>query len=83
LLQQTGIQYTTTVLGKSVISESHPQFLGVHVPTSDPPGMKKLFKDPDLVIIGLGAWTTSKDTAHKGLRGNNVILASNGMPEKK
>ena len=54
---QTGIPFTTTLLGKSIASEDNPLFGGVYDGFSSTAGTSELFTSADC-LIGLGAWPT-------------------------
>lgn len=54
---QTGIPFTTTLLGKSIVSEDNPLFAGVYDGLSSNPATSKLFTSADC-LIALGAWMT-------------------------
>lgn len=69
------VQFVTSSMSKSVISEDHPLFAGcVTVANSE---IQALVGD-DGCVIGLGAWTTSKDTGNDDIRGPGTVLAANG-----
>ncbi|HXT15467.1 MAG TPA: thiamine pyrophosphate-binding protein [Gemmatimonadaceae bacterium] len=74
LLDATELHYTTSLLGKSVLKENHPRFLGVFAPNS-PDEMKKLAGGAGC-LIGLGAWTTGKDVNNQNIHGDKVALAA-------
>ncbi|MGA8030223.1 MAG: thiamine pyrophosphate-dependent enzyme [Bryobacteraceae bacterium] len=76
LIERTDFYFTTSLLGKSVVSEDHPRFVGVFAPTS-PEHMKKLVGGAGC-LIGLGAWTTGKDVNNENILGDRVILAARG-----
>jgi indolepyruvate decarboxylase len=58
LLEVTGYQYTTAVFGKSLVSEDTPGFSRVGLPLNAS------------CVIGLGAWTTSKDIGTRSINGD-------------
>ena len=58
LLKASGFQYTTAVLGKSLVSEDTPGFSRVGLPLNAS------------CVIGLGAWTTGKDIGSKSIVGD-------------
>ncbi len=67
LLQISGFEYTTSVIGKSVISEDHKLFSSVGLPRNAS------------CVIGLGSWTTSKDIGSKSILGDrDKIFVSQG-----
>lgn len=57
LLKNTGYPFVTTILGKSVIDESHPQYLGVYTGKTGDPETGKYIEKSDCTII-LGALMT-------------------------
>lgn len=67
------IRFVTSPLSKSVISEAHCYFEGCVTLTQSE--IQKLVGD-DGCLIGLGAWTTGKDTSNHNIRGQNTILAA-------
>lgn len=67
------IPFVTTALSKSVVSEHHVDFDGCVTLSRDEIG--KLVGDNGCVI-GLGAWTTGKDTHNENIRGPGVVLAA-------
>ncbi|WP_043390164.1 alpha-keto acid decarboxylase family protein [Archangium violaceum] len=84
LLERTGISFTTSVLGKSIVSEDHPGYLGVYAPEgsnsssgSGSAEVKQLVENAGC-LIGLGAWTTGKDTNNQLIQGDGVALAQHG-----
>lgn len=61
LLENTGFPYVTNILGKSIIDEAHPQFLGVYMGKMAEPEVVKNIEESDCTII-LGALMTDTDT---------------------
>lgn len=76
LVDASGFSFTTSLLGKSVVSETHPGFLGVYSPSS-PGAMKKLVGGAGC-LVGIGAWTTGKDTGNQDILSDSVSLAQHG-----
>jgi indolepyruvate decarboxylase len=76
LVDRTGFSFTTSLLGKSVVSEKHPRFLGVFSPHS-PENMKELVGGAGC-LVGIGAWTTGKDTGNQNILSDTVSLAQHG-----
>jgi indolepyruvate decarboxylase len=76
LIETTNIPFTTTVLGKSIVSEDHPLFRGVYSPAVPPESEMKEFIGGAGCLIGIGAWTTGKDTANEDILRANVVLAA-------
>jgi TPP-dependent 2-oxoacid decarboxylase len=56
-LNHTRYPFATTMLGKSVLSERHPQFLGVYFGGLGPESIRKSIEDAD-VLLCLGALMT-------------------------
>lgn len=67
------IEFVTSALSKSVISEQHPQFAGCVTMSKNE--LKGLVGE-DGCLVGLGAWTTGKDTGNNDIRSANTILAA-------
>jgi len=57
LVEKTGLPVAATLLGKSVISERHPQYLGVYEGAMGQEQVRKAVESADLVLI-LGAFMT-------------------------
>src|SRR5581483_2436695 len=57
LLKKTGIPFATTILGKSVISEQHPLYLGVYEGAMGREDVREFVEASDCVIM-LGAFMT-------------------------
>lgn len=57
LLKQTGIPFTTSLEGKSIVSEDNPLFVGVFDGKSSNAAVTDLVANADC-LIALGAWTT-------------------------
>ena len=68
------VDFVTTASGKSVISEGHPRFAGCV--TLRQKEIDALLGD-DGCLIGLGGWTTSKNTGSENIRGAGTVLAAN------
>ncbi|KZN37660.1 hypothetical protein N474_05380 [Pseudoalteromonas luteoviolacea CPMOR-2] len=67
------IHFVTSALSKSVIAETHPWFEGCV--TMSPSEVEQLVGE-DGVLVGVGAWTTGKDTGNQDIRSSNTILAA-------
>jgi TPP-dependent 2-oxoacid decarboxylase len=50
-LDRSGLPFTTGVLGKSVISENHPQFIGVYVGAMSPDDVRETVEEADCAIV--------------------------------
>jgi len=68
------INFVTTAMSKSVVSEDHPLFKGCV--TLSKKEVTSLVGDEG-ILVGLGAWTTSKDTDGQDIRNANTIMAAN------
>jgi indolepyruvate decarboxylase len=55
--ERTGLPITATLLGKSVVSERHPQFVGIYEGALGHENVTRFVEESDLVII-LGAFMT-------------------------
>lgn len=49
-IERSGLPFVTGVLGKSVIAENHPQFLGVYAGAMSPEDVRKAVEESDCVI---------------------------------
>lgn len=76
LVDQTGIPFCTTIGGKSILSESHPQFHGVYNGNASLPEVRHIFKEVAKCRIGLGSWSTSKNLAGDKVIGSDWIVAA-------
>jgi indolepyruvate decarboxylase len=76
LVDRSEFSFTTSLMGKSVVSEKHPGFLGVYSPSS-PDAMKQLVGGAGC-LVGIGAWTTGKDTGNQDILSDSVSLAQHG-----
>lgn len=68
-VKQTGIPFTTTLLGKSIVSEDNPLFAGVYDGLSSNDATSALFTSADC-LVALGAWIT--DINLLGVTGNET-----------
>lgn len=75
LVKDTGIEFTTSILGKSLVSENHPKFRGVFNGNASPRDVQERFKSAG-VKIGLGAWTTGKNLGGFNIWGEHTVLAN-------
>ena len=55
LLEQTGYPFATTLLGKSILSEMHPQFIGSYAGTLSPEYVRQRVETADFILC-LGAF---------------------------
>jgi indolepyruvate decarboxylase len=70
------VHFVTSALSKSVISENHPYFEGCVTMTQSE---IQTLVGPDGCVIGIGAWTTGKDTENQNIRNANVVLAAHDV----
>lgn len=75
LVETTGIPFCTTVMGKSILSENHPQFAGVYNGKASLPEVHYAFDKVAKCHIALGAWTTSKNLGGIQALGEDWIKA--------
>ncbi|AWB68238.1 hypothetical protein C2869_18270 [Saccharobesus litoralis] len=73
VLPDNQIKFVTSALSKSVIAETHPWFEGCV--TLNKEEVASLVGD-DGVLVGIGAWTTGKDTGNQDIRSSHTILAA-------
>ncbi len=73
VLPDNEIKFVTSALSKSVISEQNPWFEGCV--TLNKEEVASLVGD-DGVLVGMGAWTTGKDTGNQDIRSSHTILAA-------
>jgi len=57
LLETTRAPFVTSLLGKSVLGEARPGFLGVHEGVFTPPSCEEFLREGDL-LVALGVWNT-------------------------
>ncbi len=82
-LNKSNIAYATPPMGKGVISESHPNYLGVYSGvTSSPMGLNKLVESADLVFdigglipedINTGNWTNNLSSDKTIVLGDHFV----------
>lgn len=75
LVEKTDIEFTTSIMGKSIVSESHPLFKGVFNGNASPGDVKERFETAGSKI-GIGAWTTGKNLGGFNIWDDNTVLAS-------
>jgi len=63
LVEHTGYPFATTLLAKAVLSERHPQFIGVYAGLVGQDCARKRFEEAD-VVLSLGALMTDVDLGH-------------------
>ena len=74
-LNKSGYPYATTILGKTLIDESHPQFLGVYIGKVGSELVSNYIEDADCILI-LGALLTDLNHSTANLDRNKIIYAS-------
>jgi indolepyruvate decarboxylase len=83
LIHRTKIPFTTSVMGKGVLSETDLYFKGVYTPPASQSTTPFLGPDGNQLgncMIGIGAWMTSKDVAFHNIESDRVVLAAqNGV----
>jgi indolepyruvate decarboxylase len=82
-LTKTNIAFATPPMGKGVVSESHPNYLGVYSGvTSSPKDLKSVVEDADLVFdigglipedINTGNWTNNLDPEKTIVLGDHFV----------
>ncbi len=75
LLGKSGYPYVTTILGKSIIDESHPQFSGVYMGKIGDEKVQELMDNSDCTII-LGALMTDTNLGTAQLDISKTIYAT-------
>lgn len=81
-IEKTGIPVAATILGKSVIAEGHPQYLGIYEGAMGRDDVRQYVEDSDCVLllgafmtdINLGVFTAKLDPA-KSISANSERLA--------
>jgi indolepyruvate decarboxylase len=82
LIEQTGIPVAATILGKSVVAEGHPQYLGIYEGAMGRDDVREYVESSDCVLllgafmtdINLGVFTAQLDPA-KSISANSERLA--------
>ena len=85
LAESTGMPIATTILGKSVIPESHPLFAGVYEGAMGRPEVTDLVESADCLLmlgcfltdINMGIWTAKLDPS-KCIDATSEVLGSSG-----
>jgi indolepyruvate decarboxylase len=79
LVEASRVPVATTLLGKTVISEHHPQAIGVYEGGVSRPEIRDIVESSD-VLLCLGAWISDISLGvHTGrLDGRHMILANSG-----
>lgn len=75
LVESTGIEFTTSIMGKSTFSEDHPLFKGVFNGNASPNDVFERFSNAGSKI-GIGAWTTGKNLGGFNIWDDNTVLAN-------
>ncbi|HLO89019.1 MAG TPA: thiamine pyrophosphate-binding protein [Nostocaceae cyanobacterium] len=79
LVEKLDLTFVTSALSKSVLSEDCRAFQGTQTLTLE--NIEKLLeKDAAACLIGIGAWTTGKDTGNQNIGSDRTVLAAhNGV----
>ncbi len=79
LIEKVDLYFVTSTLSKSVLSENCKGFKGTYTLTLEK--IEELLKDDDAAcLIGIGAWTTGKDTGNQNIGSDRTVLAAhNGV----
>jgi len=79
LVEASGLPVATTLLGKTVISEHHPQAIGVYEGHSSRKDIRAIVESSD-VLLCLGAWISDINFGVQTgrLEGRQMILANSG-----
>ena len=80
-LDRSGFSFVTGLLGKSVISENHPQFIGVYAGAMSPDDIRETVEDADC-IIALGPLVTDLATGIFTVDidpGKTIVLTQEGL----
>ena len=79
LVEASGLPVATNLLGKTVISEHHPQAVGVYEGASSRHEVREIVENAD-VLLCLGAWVTDINLGFysSGLESRRMILANSG-----
>ncbi|WP_296142902.1 thiamine pyrophosphate-dependent enzyme [uncultured Flavobacterium sp.] len=75
LIETTDTEFVTAILGKSIVSEDHPNFKGVFNGNASPKDVKERFEKAQ-VKIGLGVWTTGKNLGGFDVWKDDTVLAN-------
>jgi TPP-dependent 2-oxoacid decarboxylase len=76
LVDESGIPFCTTIMGKSAVSENHPLFHGVYNGKASLPDVWRMFQEVAGCRIGIGAWSTSKNLGGTRSVGDDWVMAS-------
>jgi indolepyruvate decarboxylase len=79
LVEASGLPVATNLLGKTVISELHPQAVGVYEGASSRHEVREIVENAD-VLLCLGAWVSDINLGFysSGLQSRRMILANSG-----
>lgn len=75
LLANTGYPFVTTILGKSIIDESHPQYMGIYMGKVGDPEICSYIDESDCTIV-LGALMTDVNMGTAQLNISRAIYAT-------
>ena len=76
LVEQTNTPFVTSILAKSVLSESHEMFRGVYNGKATPQSTRNLFDNAGC-RIALGVWNTSKNLGGTSSWSAGMVMANN------
>lgn len=76
-IENSGLPFVTGIMGKSVIAENHPQFLGVYVGAMSPENVRKAVEESDCVIA-IGPLVTDLSTGifSHHINPNQAVISS-------
>ncbi len=75
MINRFQLPYSTTVMGKGVISEDSAYFKGVYSGGSSIGDTKEFFEDEERCRIGIGAWSTSKNLGNTRSMGVDWVMS--------
>jgi len=84
-LERSGLPFVTGILGKSVLSENHPQFVGVYAGGMSPDNVRKAVEDADCVIA-IGPYVTDLATGiftHHIDPGQSIVMSPDNISVKR
>jgi TPP-dependent 2-oxoacid decarboxylase len=76
LVEETGIVFCSTIMGKTAVSEDHPCFVGIYNGKASDPDVSSVFKEQAKCRIGIGAWSTSKNLGGTQVTGEDWAMAA-------
>lgn len=80
LVDESQIPFCTTIMGKTVVGETHPLYHGIYNGKASDPDTWNIFKNIAKCRIGIGAWSTSKNLGGTQVTGEDWVMSSkNGV----